>query len=279
MFSSDSKLARKAWNDSKIASCAGSRRCRNGSLFPPHSPPPPSPPQSSPRRCRERAAIGRASEPVAKDPAAEREALTRGIDRLSLRRRVARAVRGRGARLCLGSSRHSRPRHAAKASRALPSDVRSSPPLAAGLAISPLGRSMWPAPFIDRSREVWNLGRKSSVKASAAHEKGEPMKKSLMAVAAVATLAVSAVAVRRPMPSAARCRRRRRPASAAPSSVARSPRFDHSLPVRPRLLSVPLLWRRARTTPARLLRRRCVWQQQRFWDGYGWRIRRVRVCG
>jgi hypothetical protein len=23
----------------------------------------------------------------------------------------------------------------------------------------------------------------------------------------------------------------------------------------------------------------CVWQRQRFWDGYGWRIRRVRVCG
>ena len=23
----------------------------------------------------------------------------------------------------------------------------------------------------------------------------------------------------------------------------------------------------------------CIWQRQRFWDGYGWRIRRVRVCG
>ena len=23
----------------------------------------------------------------------------------------------------------------------------------------------------------------------------------------------------------------------------------------------------------------CVWQRQRFWDGYAWRIRRVRVCG
>ena len=22
----------------------------------------------------------------------------------------------------------------------------------------------------------------------------------------------------------------------------------------------------------------CVWQQQRFWDGYGWRVRNVRVC-
>jgi hypothetical protein len=23
----------------------------------------------------------------------------------------------------------------------------------------------------------------------------------------------------------------------------------------------------------------CVWQRQQFWDGYGWRVRRVRVCG
>jgi len=23
----------------------------------------------------------------------------------------------------------------------------------------------------------------------------------------------------------------------------------------------------------------CYWKQQRFWDGYGWRERRVRICG
>jgi hypothetical protein len=23
----------------------------------------------------------------------------------------------------------------------------------------------------------------------------------------------------------------------------------------------------------------CIWQKQRFWDGYAWRVRRVRVCG
>ena len=22
----------------------------------------------------------------------------------------------------------------------------------------------------------------------------------------------------------------------------------------------------------------CIWQRQQFWDGYGWRVRRVRVC-
>lgn len=23
----------------------------------------------------------------------------------------------------------------------------------------------------------------------------------------------------------------------------------------------------------------CYWQRQRFWDGFGWRLRNVRVCG
>jgi hypothetical protein len=23
----------------------------------------------------------------------------------------------------------------------------------------------------------------------------------------------------------------------------------------------------------------CYWQHQRFWDGYGWQVRNVRVCG
>lgn len=30
--------------------------------------------------------------------------------------------------------------------------------------------------------------------------------------------------------------------------------------------------------PAYAYAPRCWWQNQRFWDGYGWRIRRVQVC-
>ena len=30
--------------------------------------------------------------------------------------------------------------------------------------------------------------------------------------------------------------------------------------------------------PAYVAEDACYWQRQRFWDGYGWRIRRVRVC-
>ena len=31
--------------------------------------------------------------------------------------------------------------------------------------------------------------------------------------------------------------------------------------------------------PSYVVEPSCYWQRQRFWDGYGWRIRRVRVCG
>jgi hypothetical protein len=31
--------------------------------------------------------------------------------------------------------------------------------------------------------------------------------------------------------------------------------------------------------PAYVVDDGCYWQRQRFWDGYGWRIRRIRVCG
>ena len=30
--------------------------------------------------------------------------------------------------------------------------------------------------------------------------------------------------------------------------------------------------------PAYVVGPDCYWQRQRFWDGYGWRIRRVQVC-
>ena len=30
--------------------------------------------------------------------------------------------------------------------------------------------------------------------------------------------------------------------------------------------------------PAYVAGPECIWQQQRFWDGYGWRYRNVRVC-
>lgn len=30
--------------------------------------------------------------------------------------------------------------------------------------------------------------------------------------------------------------------------------------------------------PAYVVEQDCGWQRQRYWDGYGWRVRNVRVC-
>ena len=54
-------------------------------------------------------------------------------------------------------------------------------------------------PFIDHLSEIWNFRRDRPLSAVlCSHEKGEAMKKTLMALVAVATLAVSAVAVPAP---------------------------------------------------------------------------------
>ena len=104
-----------------------------------------------------------------------------------------------------------------------------------------------------------------------------------MALAAVATLAVSAVAA----PAPAHAQRDLGAAVAGGliggaivgGAIAAGPGYYGWVRSR-------LLW-----TWLRLLRRPglcrgtgtrwtgCYWQRQRFWDGYGWRIRRVRVCG
>jgi hypothetical protein len=102
--------------------------------------------------------------------------------------------------------------------------------------------------------------------------KGDVMKKKLMALAAVATLAVSAVA----LPQAAEARGGRIAAGVAagliggaivggalagPGYYGYGPGYGYY------------------GGPAYVADDYCVWQRQRFWDGYGWRVRRVRVCG
>jgi hypothetical protein len=129
--------------------------------------------------------------------------------------------------------------------------------------------------FIEHSSELWNLGfDKSLVRCPLPPEKkGDAMRKTLMALAAVASLAVSAVAV------PAHAQRGVAAGVAAgliggaivggaiasqngyyygpgyypgPAYVAGPGYYDYGPP--------------------------CVWQRQRFWDGYGWRVRSVRVC-
>jgi hypothetical protein len=108
------------------------------------------------------------------------------------------------------------------------------------------------------------------------NEKGQAMRKTLMALAAVATLAVSAVAA----PAPAHAQRGLGAAVAGgiiggaivggalagpryygPGYGYYGPGYGYYGPAYAGDYGG------------------CYWQRQRFWDGYGWRIRRVRVCG
>jgi hypothetical protein len=111
------------------------------------------------------------------------------------------------------------------------------------------------------------------------HEKGEAMRKTLMALAAVVTLAVSAVAA----PAPAHAQRGFGPglaagliggaivggALAAPGYY--GPGYGYYGP--------HYGYYGGPAYVADDYYGGCVWQRQRFWDGYGWRVRRVRVCG
>jgi hypothetical protein len=84
--------------------------------------------------------------------------------------------------------------------------------------------------------------------------KGEAMRKSLLAIAA---LAVSAVA----FPAPAHAQRY----YYGPGYYYGPPPQSYYFNGAPAPVADP-------TGP-------CYWQRQRFWDGFGWRVRSVRVCG
>jgi hypothetical protein len=106
---------------------------------------------------------------------------------------------------------------------------------------------------------------------SASHE-GDAMKKTLMALAAVATLALSSLA-----PAPAHAQRGLGAGIAAGviggaliGGALAGPRYygpGYGYYGGPADVAGPGYYDN------------CYWQRQRFWDGYGWRIRRVRVCG
>lgn len=118
------------------------------------------------------------------------------------------------------------------------------------------------------------FGRQTALLTVAAPEKGEVMKKTLLALCAAATLAVSAVAV--PAPAQAQ---RGVAAGVAAGLIGGAivggaiasqngyygPGYGYYAPG-PAYVAEPGYG------PD------CFWQRQRFWDGYTWRVRRVRVC-
>jgi hypothetical protein len=135
------------------------------------------------------------------------------------------------------------------------------------------------APFIDHSSEVWNFRRDGFLHPqSLLIEKGEAMRKTLMALAAVAALAVSAVA----MPAPAHAQRGFGAGVAAGviggaivgGALARPYYYGPGSYYGP-----GYGYYGGGPYVADGYYGGCVWQRQRFWDGYGWRIRRVRVCG
>ncbi len=118
------------------------------------------------------------------------------------------------------------------------------------------------------------LSRKTDLGLSLLDEKGEAMRKTLMALAAVATLAVSAVAV--------------------PQAEARNGRVAAG--VAAGLIGGAIVGGAIASQngyygpgyygpgygyyggPAYVAEPSCFVQRQRFWDGYGWRVRNVQVC-
>jgi hypothetical protein len=112
------------------------------------------------------------------------------------------------------------------------------------------------------------------------NEKGEAMRKTLMALAAVATLAVSAVAA----PAPAHAQRYLGAAvaggligGAIVGAAVANPYYGYGpgyYAPPPGYYGGPAYVAAPGYGPGP-----CVWQRQRFWDGYGWRFRNVRVCG
>jgi hypothetical protein len=109
------------------------------------------------------------------------------------------------------------------------------------------------------------------------NEKGEAMRKTLMALAAIATLAVSAVGA--PAPAHAQ----RGFGAGLAAGVIGGAIVGGALASRPYYYGPgyygPGYGYYGQAYVADDYYGGCYWQRQRFWDGYGWRVRRVRVCG
>jgi hypothetical protein len=113
------------------------------------------------------------------------------------------------------------------------------------------------------------------------HGKGEAMKKTLMAGVAVATLAVSAVAV--PAPAQAQ----RGVAAGVAAGLIGGAIVGGAIASQNRYYYGPGYYGPGYDGyyaggPAYVVEPGygpdCGWQRQRFWDGFAWRVRNVRVC-
>jgi hypothetical protein len=121
---------------------------------------------------------------------------------------------------------------------------------------------------------MWNFSPSlTALSAVPAQEKGEAMRKTLMAIAAVATLAISAVAA--PAPAHAQ----RGVGAGIAAGIIGGAIVGGALAGPGYYGYGPGYYGPGYGYVADDYYGGCVWQRQRFWDGYGWRVRRVRVCG
>src|SRR5882724_2885384 len=109
------------------------------------------------------------------------------------------------------------------------------------------------------------------------HERGEAMKKTLMAFVAVGALAVSAVAV--PAPAQAQ----RGVAAGVAAGLLGGAIVGGAIASQngyygPGYYGPGYGYGGRAYVVDPGYGPDCVWQRQRFWDGYGWRVRSVRVC-
>jgi hypothetical protein len=108
------------------------------------------------------------------------------------------------------------------------------------------------------------------------HEKGEAMKKTLMALGAAAALIVSAVAI--PAPAHAQ----RGVAAGVAAGLLGGAIVGGAIASQNGYYYGPGYYSPGYGGPAYVVDpgygESCIWQRQRFWDGYGWRVRNVRVC-
>src|SRR5215471_18379342 len=129
------------------------------------------------------------------------------------------------------------------------------------------------------------LGDRVMVRCHLLHGKGEAMKKSLAALAAVAALAVSVVAA----PGPAHAQRGVAAGVAAGviggaivGGAIASPYYYGPGYYAPGYYGGPGYYPPRYYGPGYVaddVPAPCYWRSQRFWDGYAWRMRRVRVCG
>ena len=108
--------------------------------------------------------------------------------------------------------------------------------------------------------------RQTACPLSLLNEKGEAMRKTLMALAAVATLAVSAVGASAPAHA------QRGVGAAIAGGLIGGAIVGGAIASSRPAYGGPVYYDDAPPPACRMVR-------ERFWDGYGWRFRRVRVCG